>query len=513
MSLVFAPLMILIASALISTLIGYRSIKNRNLIITASFIFALLVNTYFLTISLIGDFKYARIGELVINAASIFISELVLFLGLLGALYSFAYIEERSETWAYYLLYQLFVVMMIGMASSFNILVIYIFLEASSITSAVLVMFSRRKSSILAAYRYLALSLFGGIIIFSGILWQFDLIHSLNLSDLSQINYHEMNVLGTLYMLGLGVKAGLLPFGILWLPPAHSEAPIPIHTLLSAALVQVAAFNIARVLGSIGMINSYIANMLLAIGLASMLAGSIYALLEAFLGSKYTRFHVGPRHIRGIKRVWAFSTISEVGYIALFVGIAGILASQGAGSDEVFALGFGGAMLHMYNHGFAKSQLLFDSGVLIKKSHAEDLQYMGGLSHRLPIMKFSFIIGALSLGLLPGTFGVTTLKELIFSSAASIFTKIAVMLTATISLIACIWVWYCSFFAKQHRQFDDNSKTPLIMILPGLISGILILGFGIFFTLEWIGLISPTTSITHVLRILGETMIRMTPGD
>ncbi|MEM2942965.1 MAG: proton-conducting transporter membrane subunit, partial [Candidatus Bathyarchaeia archaeon] len=249
-TLAFSPMILLTASAAVSKTVGDRSIRLRNAVVSCSFAIATLINTYFLIASLNGTFRYATLGELTANAASICISELVLILGFLGVIYSFGYIEERAETWVYYLLYQLFAAMMLGMASSFNILVVYIFLEASSVASALLVMFSRRRSSILATYRYLALSIFGGLIIVISIFYQYQLTNTLDLAALSKLGQAEVNILSTLYLLGFGIKAGLLPFGLIWLPPAHSEAPIPIHTLLSAALVQVAAFDIARILGS-----------------------------------------------------------------------------------------------------------------------------------------------------------------------------------------------------------------------------------------------------------------------
>jgi formate hydrogenlyase subunit 3/multisubunit Na+/H+ antiporter MnhD subunit len=511
-TLVFAPVTIIIISAVLSSIIGRKSIKGRNLTIFTAFIIALSINTYTLILSLNGVFTSARFGELAVNAASIFISELVLFLGLLGALYSFRYIEERRESWLYYILYQLFIITMIGMASSFNILVIYIFLEASSVTSAILVMFSRKKSSIRAAYRYLGLSIFGGVIIIVGIIWQYQIIHTLDIAQLSNIVQTDLNLLATIYLLGFGIKAGLLPFGLLWLPSAHSEGPVPICALLSASLVQIAAFAIARILGNIGIVNVYISNMLLIVGFASMLIGSLFALIEAWLGSSYTRFHVGLRHICGIKRVLAFSTISEVGFIMVFLGLAGILTVNTGMGQEALILGFGGALIHMINHGLSKSQLFFDSGVIIKKSHAEDLNMIGGLSKRLPIMKISFTFGALTLGLIPGTFGVITLREIIFNTNIPDFTKIIVISTIGMTLIAILSIWYRSFFSKSIHEDINNVKVPTSMQIPGLILGTIILILGIVFTLEWAEIISFGPAFNNSLQLLVESMIKLNVG-
>ncbi len=508
----FAPIAVLIISTVLSPIIGSKSVKARNLTIFTAFILALSINTYTLILSLNGVFNYAIFGELAVNAASIFISELVLFLGLLGALYSFKYIEERRESWLYYILYQLFIVTMIGMASSFNILVIYIFLEASSVTSAILVMFSRKKSSIRAAYRYLGLSIFGGVIIIIGIIWQYQIIQTLDIAHLSNMIQTDLNLLATIYLLGFGIKAGLLPFGLLWLPSAHSEGPVPICALLSASLVQVAAFAIARILGNIGIVSLYISNMLLLVGFASMVIGSLFALIEAWLGSSYTRFHVGLRHICGIKRVLAFSTISEVGFIMVFLGLAGILTVNTSLGEEALILGFGGALIHMINHGLSKSQLFFDSGVIIKKSHAEDLNLIGGLSKRLPILKVSFTFGALSLGLIPGTLGVVTLREIIFNTHIPDFTKIIVISTIGLTLIAILSIWYRSFFSKNIHEDIDNVKVPTSMQIPGLILGTIILILGIVFTLEWAEIISFGPSFNNSLHLLVESMIKLNVG-
>lgn len=511
-TLAFAPMAILVISALLSSIIGRKSINTRNLTITTAFVIALSINTYTLILALNGIFSYARFGELAINAASTFISELVLFLGLLGALYSFKYIEERRENWLYYILYQLFIAAMIGMASSFNILVIYIFLEASSVTSAILVMFSRKRSSIRAAYRYLGLSIFSGVIIIVGIIWQYQIIHTLDVAHLSNIIQTDLNLLATIYLLGFGIKAGLFPFGLLWLPSAHSEGPVPICALLSASLVQVAAFAIARIFGNIGMGNIYISNMLLTVGFASMVIGSLFSLIEVWLGSSYTRFHVGLRHICGIKRVLAFSTISEVGFIMVFLGLVGILTINAGLGEEALILGFGGALIHIINHGFSKSQLFFDSGVIIKKSHAEDLNLIGGLSKRLPIMKISFTFGALSLGLIPGTLGVVTLREIIFNTSIPDFTKIIVISTIGMTLIAILSIWYRSFFSKSIHENIDNVKVPTSMQIPGLILGAIILTLGICFTLEWAEIISFGPTFNNSLRLLVESTIKLNVG-
>ncbi|MEM2942964.1 MAG: proton-conducting transporter membrane subunit, partial [Candidatus Bathyarchaeia archaeon] len=217
---------------------------------------------------------------------------------------------------------------------------------------------------------------------------------------------------------------------------------------------------------------------------------------------------VGPRDIRGIKRVWAFSTISEVGYVSTFLGSAGMLASHGFSYEEALVFGFGGAMLHMYNHGLAKSQLLFDSGVMIKAAHAEDLDLMGCLSTRLPSMRIYFIVGALSLGLMPGTLGFTTLREVVFNSSLPELTRIVTIATAGISLAACLSVWSQVFFTNVEHDLENDLSVPRTMYIPGLVAAAAIVVFGLCFTLNWMGLASFDPALTSALRIVAETTIR-----
>ncbi|MFQ6075380.1 MAG: complex I subunit 5 family protein [Candidatus Bathyarchaeia archaeon] len=503
--LVLAPIFSIIFSAIISPLIGARSKNARNAFISFVFCSALALNTHYLLQSLRGAFTYVEIGLFGVNAAGLFMLELVLILGFLGVVYSFGYIDEVLENETYYILYNLFIMTMMGMVISFNILVIYGFLEASCVIATILIMFSRRRSSIYAAYRYIALSLLGATIILIGLLWQYIITGTLNITGLTNLSSVHAITLSTIYFIGFGIKAGLLPFGFLWLPPAHSEAPIPIHALLSAVFVQVAAFSMIRVIGNIGVTNLYVSYLMLIIGIASMISGAVYSLIEAWWGSKYTRFHVGPKHICGLKRVWALSTISEVGYISIFTGLIGVLMLE-----HVLPLSLGGALLHIYNHGFCKAQLLFDSGVAIKATHAEDLNLMGGAGRTLPRTRLTFVIGCLGLSLIPFTLGVSTLKELVFAAEIPSFISISVMITAGLTLIACFSAWYRAYIAEPKGEIDIVWKVPKTMSSPGLVLNILTLALGSWITLNWMGIpfLADAEALSKAIRILAETVIR-----
>jgi NADH:ubiquinone oxidoreductase subunit 5 (subunit L)/multisubunit Na+/H+ antiporter MnhA subunit len=123
-------------------------------------------------------------------------------------------------------------------------------------------------------------------------------------------------------------------------------------------------------------------------------------------------------------------------------------------------------------------------------------------------MRISFIVGALSLGLMPGTLGFTTLREVVFNSSIPHVTRIVAIATAGISLAACLSVWSQAFFSKVEHDLEDHMSVPRIMYLPGFVAGAAIIVFGIYFTLDWIGLASLDPRLTSALRTIAETTIR-----
>ena len=285
-----------------------------------------------------------------------------------------------------------------------------------------------------------------------------------------------------IYTLGFSIKAGLVPFGLLWLPSAHSEAPVPVSALLSAALVQSAAFVLLRMYSVLTEVSSLLINTLIALGTLSLLIGALEALIEATGGSRYSRFHVGPVHICGIKRVWAFSTISEIGYIAIFLAL--YLSKSNADSAVIF---LGGALMHMINHGLAKAQLFFDTGVVIRISHAEDLNYMGGAWRTYSIGNATFWISCLSLGLVPGFAGYGTLRELSLNSYVPMYLRVMVIATALITLTAISISWYRAFLTNPKSELASLSSVPKTMLFPGPLLALLLIVIGVLYAYGSVG--------------------------
>ncbi|MGZ4913993.1 MAG: complex I subunit 5 family protein [Halobacteriota archaeon] len=483
----FIPILLLLIAAPLSVVVGRRTVAGRNRLLGSLMGIALVINTYFLAEALAGRFTTAVLNEraflqLTLNAASLSIGELVLFIGFLGLIYSFRYMQENEDSTYYYPLYTLFVLFMLCMGSTFNVGAMFVFLELTAIVSTILILFSYRRRSAHAAYRYVALSMLDSVLILTGLFWQYSVTHSLMLTSLGNISSFDATGLALLYLAGFGIKAGLVPFGLIWLPPAHSEAPIPVHTLLSAVLVQVAAFNMARIYGNLAIDNLSLTYGLLWFGLISMVIGAGLALTEVWLGSKYSRFHVGRNPTHSIKRVWAFSTVSEVGYIVAIFSL-GFVLLRNAQYGAALLFGFGGAMIHMYNHGFCKAQLLFDAGVGIKFAHTQDLALLGGLRKVLKTKHVTYMIGGLSLALVPGTLGVRTLQELVLNHEVPLTYVGITLATAMLSLVTIVSAWYRAFIEPPRAKVDTEYKPSKLMTVPGYVLVAVILCAGVWFTL------------------------------
>lgn len=451
----------------------------------ATFFFSVsfVINTWMLFCVDRNAFFFPNTAGIVINASSAFVVEIALLLGLLSVIYSYEYFEEKEILPQFYLLFSFFIATLILMASSFNILVIYIALEASTIAGGILILFTRRRSATKAAIRFFILSVTGAIIILSGILYQQMLVGFILTREIfSKINNFDLIILASLYAIGFGIKVGIFPFGLIWLPPAHSEAPIPVHAMLSGLMVQIAAFAVARIIGVMLPISEIFSQVLIFLGVLSVITGAMLVFIEATLGSKYSRFHVGVVNIRGLKRIWAFSTCSDVGVFYILLGLA---LSSPLSLPQYFA----GILTHFLNHAFAKALLLFDSGYVIETSRIEDLTIMKGLGRKLGVTGFTFLIGGLSLALMPGTLGYIIALEIV-KGVLSKEIAIPILIGASLIFITVIYSFIKIAFGKPKARIEylRKVKNYPVLRIPGVVLASFILALGMIVLLGSTGM-------------------------
>jgi formate hydrogenlyase subunit 3/multisubunit Na+/H+ antiporter MnhD subunit len=185
-----------------------------------------------------------------------------------------------------------------------------------------------------------------------------------------------------LVLIGAGSKAGLAPLHV-WLPLAHPAAPSHVSALMSGVMTKVAVYGFIRVLFDlIGAPQWWWGLIVLVAGGLTAVLGVLFALIQTDL-----------------KRVLAYSTIENIGFI--FVGLGLALAFEANGLPAAAALAFTAALFHAFNHTLFKSLLFFGSGAVLNATGSRDMEKQGGLIHRMPVTAFAFLVGSMAISALP----------------------------------------------------------------------------------------------------------------
>lgn len=203
---------------------------------------------------------------------------------------------------------------------------------------------------------------------------------SLDISDLPG-DSAASNAVFALALLGFGLKAGLMPLHV-WLPGAHANAPSHVSALMSGVMIKMGIYGLCR-------FTSFFATVPVAWGLALLTLGMVSSVLGV-------AFALGQHDL---KRLLAYHSVENIGIIALGIGIA--LIGRSLQQPGLVALGFAGALLHVFNHGLFKSLLFFSAGATIHAVQTRQLDRLGGLLRRMPRTALAFLVGAVAISGLP----------------------------------------------------------------------------------------------------------------
>ncbi len=311
------------------------------------------------------------------------------FLWMLVSIYSPKYMEYEGKSFMFQLatLISLFAVLGIFLAA--NLLTMLLFFELMTIASYFWVIHRWDKGSIKAGYFYLFFSIVGGLLVALGIALMASATESLPLIGSGMVIPTDPKIFTwsiIVLVIGFGIKAGMVPLH-LWLPYAHSVAPTPGSALLSGLIIKVGAYGLIRVgemagwgvklAGNLSMLGSAI----IILGTATMLLGVLSALIQS-----------------NAKKLLAYHSISQMGYIILGLGVGLYLGSQGG-------FGLSGAIYHIINHALFKVSLFLGVGVIYMHTGETDLYKLGGLWKRFPITALLMLIAVLGITGAPGLNG------------------------------------------------------------------------------------------------------------
>lgn len=463
----FLPIILPIVGAILTYVFGKYSEKLQDIFLVAfsTFLF-ILYTAYFIAIQ--ADYiKPLAYNSIIWDAPGAFIACLVAFIGTLIIFYSFVYKDKTHYDNTYFIMYYLFMGTMIGLASTYNVVIMLIFLEAVTVISAVLILFGRTKRAIHATYIYLGISIIEVILVVAGafILYNDAGTLDLNLLTTGSVSQNDMFLLAILFLFGFGTKASLVPLGLIWLPPAHSEGPPPISATMSGILIETSAIAMIKAVYPFYQVSNVSTLILIiaGLGLINMFAGVIMALLS-----------------EDIKRLLAYSSISSLGYVFLGFGLAT--------PDAIY-----GALAYIANHMLFKGGLFLVAGALIFRVNTRRMHKMGGLVRQMPLTAICFLVMALAISGVPFLNGFVS-KELIyqgsvqagypvyFSAFGIDFTVFAILgwLVSALLFICFMRAFYVIFLGKPKEEYNAVSDPPIYMMLPILILAALCIVIGIY---------------------------------
>lgn len=286
----------------------------------------------------------------------------------------FAHYRNRNR---YYLFQLLTLGATAGIFLSADLYTTFIFFEVMSISSYVWVAHDETAPSMRAAATYLAVAVIGGLTLLMGLFLLYTQTGTLLIGDLYEACQGKNVYPACLCMLvGFGAKAGAFPLQI-WLPKAHPVAPAPASALLSGILTKTGIFGVLVISCQILLHDVAWGAFILVIGLITMFLGALLAVFSI-----------------DFKRTLACSSVSQIGFILVGVGMQGLLGAH----NEI---AIRGTVLHMINHSLFKLVLFMAAGVIYMNIHKLDLNDIRGFGRKKPLLKFIYLMGALGIGGVP----------------------------------------------------------------------------------------------------------------
>ena len=403
---------------------------------------------------------------IILDPISVMMLVVVTFVSLMVHIFSLGYMKGEERFATYYAFLGLFTFSMLGLVVSSNLFQIYMFWELVGVSSYLLIGYYYDKPSAVAASkkafivtRFADLGFLVGILIlaFYGETLDFKtLIANLTTHQSSQFlaittaSFVGVSALTwglTLIFIGGAGKSAMFPLHI-WLPDAM-EGPTPVSALIHAATMVVAGVYLVARLFPLFTLTPVSLSIVTVVGLVSAFLAAIIACTQT-----------------DIKRVLAYSTMSQIGYMMFALGVSGNGGENG--------LGYTASMFHLFTHAFFKSLLFLGAGVVIHFIHSNEMKDMGGLRKYLPITNLSFLIACLAIAGIPPFAGFFSKEEILLAAYNS--NKIVygfALFTSGLTAFYMFRLYFSIFWNKSTEVHNHHGEGPLSMKLPLIILAIL----------------------------------------
>ena len=354
------------------------------------------------------------------DAISAFFLFPIYIITILGAVYSFHYMNKPDnslKTALSYLFFSLLTISMVCVVLANNLFTFAISWEIMSLSSFFLVIYDYQKEIVRkAGYYYFVFTQAGALIIIAAFGILFAHTSSLSFSAIHTIPENTKLLVFILLFFGFGSKAGIFPVHI-WLPHAHPAAPSHVSAIMSGVMIKMGIYGIIRFYNLLGSDSIIFGQIVLAFGVISGVYGVVQALGQ-----------------HNLKRLLAYHSVENIGIILIGLGIGMIGTSLK--QPLLAALGFSGALLHVFNHAIFKSLLFMGAGVVIQKSGIETIDQLGGLLKRMKVTGITFLVGSLAISGLPPFNGFVSEFLIYFASFKGINYNEQSFIPACISILS-----------------------------------------------------------------------------
>lgn len=408
---------------------------------------------------------YAIGIALEVDALGLFFALLVGLAAFVACIYSTQYMAHDDHTAQYYTLFLMLTAGVLGMVLTGDMFNMFIMVEILTIAAVALTAFrSKSEGALEAAFKYLVIGTIGSALILTGIMILYAEAHTLNMAQLASIIPGRINtqtkIALALLFVGFSTKAFIVPFHPL-AADAHGAAPASVSVMISGVLTKSGIYAIIRL--------TYII-------FRTMELGSMQFLL-VFIGSVSMFVCVTMALAQhDFKRLLAFHSISQIGYVLTAVGLS-------------TALGLSAGLYHALNHTIFKGLLFLCAGAVIHATGTGDLNKLGGLAKKMPKTTILFLIGAFSISGIPPFNGFAS-KWMIYQAAymkavdsgniGFLLACIVALVTSTLTLASFVKVSQSVFFGQLPKELENVEEVPFGMRLAMVIFAVLCVVTGLF---------------------------------
>lgn len=397
-----------------------------------------------------------------IDALSAFM--LVLVTGLGAVVMPYARISLAAEVpsdrlvW-YYTMYLLCLAGLLGMTATGDAFNVFVFMEVASLSSYVLIAMGPSRRALVAAYQYLILGTIGATFYIIGVGFLYLMTGTLNIADLAerlpQIADQRPVIVGLAFIaVGLSLKLALFPLHF-WLPGAYAYAPSAAAAFMAATATKVAVYLLLRFFFTVfgatfSLPDLSITVIWIGLSVMAMILASVMAIYQD-----------------DVKRMLALSSVAQIGYITLGIGL----------DSET---GLTGSIVHLFNHGITKGALFLLVGGIALSTGTVTIASLSGIARRMPLTAAGIVIAGMSLIGIPGTAGFVSKWFLILGAIEQGWWWLAVVIVAS-SLLAVVYMGRIleAAYLRPSPPGQDAREMPLAMLIPAWVLVAACLYFGL----------------------------------